>query len=235
MKPPDPRKSTYVFASGKKGEGKSYYCRAWFDSYPFDRLVIDVTGDIRDDLRNDGVEFTDLDPMAIPTRFPSSLREDQPYVTCVMVPDMGSPTALDDMDRAIGLCLRGKGRPSQLWVDEWGAVTTANKTPPNARRVLHHGRHHDLSFVAACPRPKDIDTLTIAQADLVATWRTPNHYDRDTIANAIGYDPGEFTRENNQLRDHRYTLFDATEGQLYIMPALPRRRAGINPYMPLPA
>src|SRR5260221_5797157 len=57
---PDPRKAFYVFATGSKDSGKSYYCRAWFDAYPFDKLVIDPTHDVRKDFRREGIEFVDL-------------------------------------------------------------------------------------------------------------------------------------------------------------------------------
>jgi hypothetical protein len=237
VNPPDPRKSYWVFVSGKKGWGKSRYCRAWFDGYPFDRMVIDVTGDLRDDFRRDGLEFTDLDPQALPVRFPVSHDDPPKPVTCVLVPDMGAATWEDDIDRGIGLCLRGKDHPCLLWVDEYGAVTRANRTQPNMRRVLHHGRHHDLSLLLACPRPKDVDGLGIAQADLVVTGPTPNPYDRERIANEIGFDPAEFGAQNQQLRveEHTYTAYDSASDTLYVMPALPARRAGRNLYPPVPS
>jgi hypothetical protein len=234
VEPPDPRKSFFIFTSGKKGWGKSHYCRSWFDGYPFDRLVIDVTGDISDDFRAEGVPYTKLDPDVLPVTFPRSLDEDHPFVTCVYIPDMGSATAVDDMDRACGLVLRGKNQKAMLWVDEFGAITRANKTPPNMRRILHHGRHHNLCLLLACPRPRDVDTLGIAQADLVVTGRTPNVYDRETIANNIGYDVGEFSAINEQLHGHEHTAYDATGDQLYVMPPLPARRAGRNLYPPVP-
>lgn len=237
MQPPDPRKAFFIFASGKKGWGKSHYCRAWWDAYPYDKLVIDVTGDVRDDFNREGVAYEQLDAAVLPVRFPASMDEDNPYVTAVYNPDMGSPTAVDDMDRACGLMLRGRGHPGMLWVDEFGALTRKNYTPPNTRRMLHHGRHHDLTLLLACPRPRDVDTLGIAQADLVVTGRTPNVYDRETIANNIGYDVGEFDQINASLTSrgrHWHTAYDATEDQLYIMPPLPPRTRGRNLYPPVP-
>src|SRR5258708_1460522 len=125
-------------------------------------------------------------------------------------PDMGAATWEDDIDRGIGLCLRGKDHPLLLWVDEYGAVTRAGRTQPNMRRVLHHGRHHDLSLLLACPRPKDVDGLGIAQADLVVTGPTPNPYDRERIASEIGFDPAAVSAVNKELRveEHTYTAYD---------------------------
>jgi len=233
--PPDPRKAFYIFVSGMKGRGKSYYCRSWFDGYPYDKLVIDPTHDIRDDFRRDGVDFIDLGRDTLPVRLPKSLDEDRPYVTCVYCPDMGAPTAMDDIDRAAGLVLRGRDQRAMLWIDEVGAAGTGKKTPPNTRRILHHGRHHNLNLLGAAPRPMDIDPLWLAQADLVVTYRTPQVYDSDRIADEIGYDRRQYAAINqDHCKGHAYTLFDRAEEQLYLMPPVPARRAGLNSYPAIP-
>ncbi len=233
---PDPREAFYVFATGMKGRGKSHYCRAWFDAYPYDKLVIDPTHDVREDLRAEGAEFTDLgDGHVLPTRFPVSNDESRPYVTAVFCPDMGSPTAMDDIDRAAGLLLRGRGSRGMLWYDEAGVATTGARTPPNARRVLHHGRHHNLHLLSAGPRAMDIDPLFIAQADLVAMFRCPQVYDVERVARTVGYDPAELAGLNRDwCQGHRYLLYDARDEQLYKMPPLPPRRRGRNRYAPVP-
>lgn len=222
---PDPHKGVYIFASGKKGSGKSVICRAWFDRYPFDRIVIDPTHDVRDDLRRDGVDFEELRADTLPARLPPFDPEHpKTYVFC---PDMGSPTALDDMDRVVGLAL-GRG-PTCLWCDEYGTMTGPNMTGPNMRRALHHGRHDGLTLLLACPRPKNIDGLGISQADYVYTFRTRNPDDRDRIAKEIGMDPADFSAVNASLSARGrwwHTMYDDAEDQLWIMPPLPvgRRR-----------
>jgi hypothetical protein len=234
-RPPDPRKAYYIFASGMKNRGKSHYCRQWFDLYPFDKLVIDPTHDVRDDFRRDGIPFIDLGADTLPVRLPSSLDDDHPFVTCVYCPDMGSPTAMDDIDRAAGLVLRGRDQRAMLWLDEVGAGESGNKTPPNQRRILHHGRHHNLQLLQACPRPMDIDVLRIGQADLIVTFRTPVVYDSDRIADSIGYDRTEYADLNKaHCQGHAYTMYDRDGEQLYLMPPLPPRRAGRNLYHPIP-
>ncbi len=233
---PDPRKAWFVFATGAKDSGKSHYCRAWFDPYPYDKLVIDPTHDVRKDFTREGVKFTDLgDGQALPTRFPRSDDEDHPYVTAVFCPDMGSPTAMDDIDRAAGLVLRGSGQHAMLWLDEVGESTTGNKTPPNHRRILHHGRHDNLHLLSAGPRAMDIDPLFIAQADLDAIFDLSSTYDIDRIARTIGCDPGELAALVKEwCTGHRYLLWDRADRQMYKMPALPPRRAGRNLYTPVP-
>lgn len=229
--PPDPRKGIFVFASGRKGSGKSVVCRWWFDQYPFDRIVIDPTHDVRADLRRDLVDFEELHADMLPARLP---RPDAARPrTWLFAPDMGSATAADDMDRVAGLAL-GRG-PTLLWSDEFGTQTTAQRTGPNGRRILHHGRHDALTFLAACPRPKDINGLAINQADLVYTFRTPNAYDREAIARNIGMDTREFDTINADLArrgDHWHTLYEQAYDTLWICPPLPVRRQRLYPAVP---
>lgn len=238
MRPPDPRKAFYVFASGKKGSGKSHYLRSWHDAYPYDRMVVDVTGDISRDFRREGIEFLTLDPHALPVHFPrgSDDRGQRTRVTAVLVPDMKSATSVDDMDRAVGLMLRGDDERGLLWVDEVNWLTSGSKTPPNTRVVLAQGRHHNLTLLGGAPRPMDIDTLWIAQADLVATFKTPQVYDRQRIADTIGYPRDEFDQLNAELSPerHDYTAYDAVGDQMYVCPPLPPRRAGRINYAPVP-
>jgi hypothetical protein len=233
---PDPRKAFYIFATGSKGSGKSHYCRSWFDAYPFDKLVIDPTHDIRKDFRREGLEYVDLgDGESLPVRFPKSSDERRPYVTAVFCPDMGHPAAMDQIDRAAGLVLRGSDQRAMLWLDEVGTSTTGNKTPPNHRRILHHGRHDNLNLLAAGPRAMDIDPLFIAQADLVAQFDCASVYDIDRVAKTIGYNADELAELNREhCRRHAYLLWDAADRQMYKMPAIPPRRAGRNHYPPVP-
>ena len=234
MRRPDPHKSFWLFASGKKNSGKSRLCRAWFDAYPLDRVVIDPTGDIRRDLQADGVDFIELEHGNLPVRLPEP-KEGQTRVTCVFVPDVKAPDYVDEMDRVVGLCLTRGARPVLLWIDEWGSLTTAHKTPPNTRVAVHQGRHHDLSLLLCCPRPQHVEPLGISQADAVATFRTPNIRDRDVIAGNIGFDPAEFSRHNRQhcgSADHAYTLYDAGDDVLYLMPPLPAPKRSDLPAAP---
>lgn len=232
--PPDPRKSFYIFVTGMKGRGKSVYCRAWWDGYPFDRMVIDPTHDVRNDLRRDGVDFVDLGTGPdLPRRFPSG-RDGAP-VTAVFCPDMGSPTAMDDIDRACGLALRGPDQPMMLWIDEAGAATTGARTPPNQRRILHHGRHHALSLLEAGPRAMDIDPLVIGQADAVVMFRCPVVYDNDRLADSIGWPRQDLADLNREwCQGHAHLFYDRPDEQMYKCPPLPARRAGRNSYQPTP-
>jgi nucleoside-triphosphatase THEP1 len=238
----DPDAGAYVFITGKQGSGKSVLSRRLFDSYPYDRLVIDPTGDVARDLAAEGVPTVriEITEGMVPTRFPESHNEDRPYVTAVFVPDMGSPTAVDDMDRALGLALR-KGRTC-VWIDEIGRMTGTNSTPPALRRALHHGRHSQMTLIMAGPRPVAIDPLVVSQANFVGVFALPNPRDRDRVAAEIGWPPKAFAEAVHSLGLHEYLWYDAREpneetrslGVLYHMPPLPPRRSSgkISPGMP---
>jgi nucleoside-triphosphatase THEP1 len=225
----DPDRGAFVFCTGRKGSGKSVLSRRLFDSFPYDRLVIDPTGDVAEDLERDGVKVERLTPSVMPTRFPKSLDESQPYTTAVFVPDMGSPTAVDDMDRALGLALRNKR--TCVWIDEIGVMTSANSTPPALKRALHHGRHDQLTLIMAGPRPIAIDPLVVSQSDFVAVFALPNPRDRRRIAEEIGWPPAELDAAVHALGPFEYLWYDAKQwneasqqpGTLYSMPPLPPR------------
>ena len=223
----DPDRGEFLFVSGRKGSGKSVLARRFFGAYPYDRLVIDPTGDVRASLVEDGMPFVDLtEPM--PARFPKASdtsfmdREEQGPVTAVYVPDMGSKEAEDEMDRALGLALRN-GRTC-AWIDEIGTLTRNGKTPPNLRRALHHGRHSQLTLVMCGPRPKDIDPLCVSQADHVFTFDTPNPLDRKRLSENLGWPPAKFDQAVHNLGEHEYLWFNARAHTLTWMPKLPPRR-----------
>lgn len=232
MTPLDPDAGFYIFACGKKGSGKSHLARRIFDSYPYDKLLIDPPRTAIAQMRDEGVPMEVLEADMLPARLPrpAETGEDgRPPVTYVFGPDMGSATAVDDMDRAVGLAhVHGL---MCLWLNEFGAICNAHYTPPNLRRVLHHGRHQKMSLLMCCPRPMDIDGLGISQADAVAVFALPNPRDRERVAGEIGWPPQRFHQAAAALnpKRHDYLWYDDTEMVLYHMPPLPPRRAGHVP------
>lgn len=195
----DPGRSTFIFVCGKKGYGKSQLGKAYFDSYPFDRLVIDPTHDF--DAGDDAEVLTD----PLPSRWPPPINDKRQ--TFIYRPDPGSPTYSDDLDRAVGLAFYHKR--CLLFVDEIHELTQAGKTRPHFRRVLHQGRHAKLSLIMCGPRPKDIDPLCISQADFVYIFRLPHPLDRERVAQVCGLDPRTFDEAAARLPKYEYLRWDA--------------------------
>lgn len=214
----DPSRATHIFVCGRKGTGKSELARAFWTSYPYDRLVIDPTGDV--DPGDDRARLLE-DPL--PTRWPASLGREGERLTLVHRPDVGSDTYRDDMDRAAGLAF-SHGR-TLLWVDEVGELTSANSTPPAMRRVLHQSRHRRLSTLFCGPRPIDINPLVISQADYVACFDLPNPKDRARVADNTGLELRTFEAALAKATrtEHGFVWWDARGRRLLIMPPLPVR------------
>ncbi len=216
----DPGRPTTVFITGKKGEGKSELARLLWDTWPYDRLVIDPTGDV------DTGPGTQNLSVPLPLRFPVSAEGSR--VSLRFRADPGSPTYEDDLDRAVGLALRHPGRQCLLWADEVGELTRANRTPPNFRRALHQGRHYGLSKLLCGPRPIDINPLCISQADLVYVFKLPNPADRRRVADNIGWDPADFDTAVQALGRHEFLEYDSATDVLSHYPPLPLDRARRN-------
>lgn len=232
MTAPDPRKSHFWFVSGIKGSGKTEYAWWVFDGYPFDRMVLDVTHDVTELLTERGVPHHQL-TLPLPGSWPDWLRDpdvEGGRLTLVFKPDMGTPEAIDDLDRCVGLCLRGGGTGKRVlcWADEVGEVSTQHRTGPGMRRALHHGRHDDLSLIMCGPRAKDLNTLCIGQADTVVTFRTLNKHDREAIAGTMGVDQGEFDAMNKSLRPYEHTVWHRETEELAAYEPLPMWRRGRN-------
>lgn len=209
----DPRRSTYVGIFGRKGSGKSFLASRLFARYPFDKVVIDPTGDA------EGVDDAEVLQAPLPARLPKG-EQGRPR-TWRFIPDAGADDFRDDMDRVIGLALHHPRGRCALWLDEVGLVSPGpNQTGPNLRRALFMGRHHGLTMFACGPRPMMIDPLVLSQSDHVAIFHLPNPADRARVAHAIGIAPKEFDAWHEQIGEREFFWYDARAHDAVILPPL---------------
>jgi hypothetical protein len=213
----DPHKPAQIAVVGKKGSGKTELAYLIFDSYPFDRLLIDPNGDIIPP--EDAVDIAS----PVPARWPGTWAERaagrRERQTLRYVPDFAAEDYAEEMDRALAMAY-GHGRTCVLF-DEFHEGAPAGRTPPHARRSLRQGRHHDLSLILATPRPLTVDPLMVAQADWVYVFKLPGPADRRRVAESIGWDPRAFDAAVFDLGPFEYLRYDAAADDLAHYPALP--------------
>ena len=216
----DPDRSSIIVAIGTKGSGKSQALREIFDAWPHDRYVIDVTGDARPD-----------DPHTVPITVPMPAALPQPpegqrRTTAWVRISPKSPNFTGEQDDALALGLYPRHRNVLVWVDEYAMMATATKIEPNLRLALASSRHYHLSMLLAFPRPVFVPRITLAQADKVFIFRTPDVDDREVIAKNIGVPVREFDpvyRETMARDPHAFLLWDSRLRALVSCPPLPLR------------
>lgn len=222
----DPTRSNIILVVGRKGSGKSVHARLIYASYPYDKLVVDPTGDAE----------PGPDAEVIRPPFPRKFKVDdsgRPRNLHLKV-DPRSDTYRDDMDRGLGMGLFPSDRPSMVWVDEVGELMQSNSTPPNTRLALMSSRHYGpMSLLMCGPRPMHISPLSISQADRVVIYDLPNPKDVERLAENMGYptrklvDAVDATERRNA--DERaagaepfwHLVFDRQTKQLWRMPPVP--------------
>ena len=223
----DPDRSNIILFVGTKGSGKSEAARLIFDSWPYDRVMVDITGDARPD---------DPATIVMTTPFPAAMPEPEEGTRRSTVWARIDPrraqesagagwTMLDrDHDAAMNLGLYPKLRKTLLMIDEYGRAATANKIPPNIDLGLMSSRHYSLTLLLCCPRPTRIPVLTIEQADKILIFDTPNTDDRDRLAKNMGYPLKRFEEAYHRTMrrgEHTFLLYDKRQKKLYGCPPLP--------------
>lgn len=220
-------KPMIVSAWGRKGSGKSVFNRNLYDSWPGDKLCIDVNGnadpgpDARPVDRGGDGELPKRFPDP-PAQLPGSPRPGPQNLH--LRADPGSATYTEDLDRGIGMALFPQDHRTLVWAGEVGEfMPTANATLPSMRRLLMQNRHYRTTALFDGPRPVNVNPLVLAQSDFVAIYRLPNPADKKRVADSIGYPPALFEEACNACwrTEHAYLLWDARAARLYDMPPLP--------------
>jgi hypothetical protein len=204
----DPAVGVIMTFLGKKRSGKSKMALLWFESYPYDRVVIDING--TDGPHKDVIELHGTAD-TLPTKWPEHLRDEGKRMTLRYHPDMGSATFIEDCDAVLGMAYR-TGRVCIL-VHETGLIAKSSKTPPHMLRILQSNRHRQITGLFCAPRPKTMNTLVVGQADLVYVFELPNRDDRDTVADSIGWERDDFALAVNDLGPHEYLRADTNENR----------------------
>jgi hypothetical protein len=213
----DPSAGRILDFIGKKGSGKSVYAMYFAKNFPGDIVVIDVAGD-DGPVGPDVVTITGKsgDP-SFPPSWPEHARlyiDGKPQRMILRyIPDPGSDMFLADCDAIVGLAMahgREMGR-CLLLVHEIGVIAPANRTQPNMRRFLMANRHHHLMGALCGPKSMAMDTLILAQADLVFVFELKGVADRQRIAESIGWNAREFSAAVHDLGRHEYLRYDNNE------------------------
>jgi hypothetical protein len=203
-----------VVLVGRSRCGKSVVAKHLFRSWPGRKLVVDNTRDVASSLGRRGEDWTLLEDLS--GGWPGDAR------TVVAWPDVSKPDGgLADADAAIGIAV--EHGDCLVWLDEIGATLPVGKTGPSARRLLNHGRHHDVSYLACGPRPVMIDSLVLSQAMHVVMFNVPNPKDRRRLAETTGIPPAVLDEAMNRLEPFEFLWFDAGDYRLTHCPPLPLR------------
>lgn len=206
----DPSRGVVILCLGKKRSGKSKMGMLFFMSYPGDRIVIDING--TDGPKPNGRDIFGLKGHVgdLPSKWPEELRpEGGGPMTLYYHPDMGSATFREDVDAVLGMgYLRGD---VCIIVHEAGIVAKVGQTQPHMLRILQSNRHRRVTLIMCAPRAKTMDPLAYGQADLLYIFEMPNKYDRDAIADAIGWDNTDFALGVEELGAHEYLRADTNQ------------------------
>jgi hypothetical protein len=226
----DPARSVVVLVVGQKGTGKTELGDVLFRSYPYDKVLLDLNGDMKTE--PEAIELDDPPPARWPARAAldraasERIGRKPRHHTLVYRPDFGDPGYGENIDRAIGLAFSHEGKTA-CFVDEAHDAFPAGQMirRPHARRAIRHSRHGTLTLIMATPRPMTITPLCISQADWVYVFKLRSPADRKRVVDNIGWTPKEFDEAIFSLGDHEYLRYEGAAnggaGELLIFPPLP--------------
>ncbi len=232
----DPDKGGFVFACGAKGRGKSELCKSYFKAYPYYRVLIDANSDVDPNdafTRPWAPQFELLEERTArnPPRYRCELPEPEGHWPSLRYEvDFLNPDAAYLVDAIVGAVYEltgdnapewnGGKAPGCVWVDEVGEFAPAGQVTPWMRQGLHNGRHRRIALIMAGPRPKTLDVLILAQADVVCIFDTPHELDRARLSAELGIPLSELAALLDNLDEFGYLAWDSWDRELSIMPPL---------------
>lgn len=209
----DPRAPLIVTVLGRKGTGKSILAAAFWDTYPYDELCLDVT---RDAVVGPGCTFVSELPASFPVPDTDAGRT---RTKLVWRGDPGSDSYEDELDRAVTLALGNPRGHTLLWIDERGEFTA--QPGPGMRRAVNQSRHWGLTILSCGPRAVNIHPLLIGNADYLFLFDLPTIHDRRRVAETIGVDLNWLTAAIFALPPHGYLRWDSNRRDMIEFPPLP--------------
>jgi len=222
----DPDRSTLTFACGVKGTGKSHFSTTLFRGYPYDRILIDSTGDV-----DPWHDFTTPAPTAPPEDWDDLGTEEGQRQSLRVRPNRRDAVRVTEgpyervprwkvnIDKWIGAAM-DHGRTA-LEIDDAATVLAVNRVLPCADEFLHELRHRNVSAFVNTIRPVGIDTLVITQADFVAVFDLTHELDLRRLAPCIGLGVDELYSLVKQLDEHEFLLRVASSKELLHCDPLP--------------
>jgi hypothetical protein len=215
---------------GRKNSGKSHLASIYVRSWPYDALIINNTGDV-----DPNYEWSTPWPGGeeLVERLPNGrylYRAPWPQhpegvatVKWNLTPNHRDPHWRYKADAAIAAFhdagdkrLYPAALPRLLMVDEIGELAGPGDVGPGLDVVLHQGRHN-LDWCVFCgPRPMNVATLVIVQADRLHVFKLPAAQDRQRIAREFGVDEAALTDTLQRLGEHGFAVIDISRPDLIV-------------------
>jgi hypothetical protein len=223
----DPHGEPQIISSwGMKGSGKSHLNGLLYQSWPGDKLAIDVNGHAY--VGPDAKRVNHDAEGRVPNRWPREDRvpgEKRRPQNLHYVANPASPTYRDDLDRAVAMALFPQDHPVCVWAGEVGELTPNSHSQPHMAQLLMQNRHFKITGLFDGPRPMNVDIKVLAQSNLVAIFRLPNPADRKRVADTVGFDPKRFDEEARKCwrrGKHWFLLWQVETETLWHVPPLPK-------------
>ncbi|MCU1489714.1 MAG: hypothetical protein JWM85_1119 [Acidimicrobiaceae bacterium] len=221
---------------GRKNSGKSHLAELYARSWPYDGLVINSTGDVDHDYTwtlpwPGGEELVDKKSNGDPiyaVNWPER-PEGLSRAMWNLVPNrLHDPHYRFKIDAAIA-ALHEAGdkrrfpgaRPRLLWVDEIGEVAKPGRVLQGFDTVLHQGRHNGDWCLFCGPRPMDIETLVLGQADWIFCFALPAVADVQRVAKTCGISEQDLAGLMGELGDHEFVRIDQGTHTVALYPPVP--------------
>jgi hypothetical protein len=212
----DPDGDPYWIACwGPKHSGKSYFARAYFDTWPYDRICIDPTRDFDPDNRFS----TDW---AGGPAFPE-LERGQERVSLRYVPNRRDPNWRVTLEQVLWAVVSAgeDGRRVFLHVDEIKIAYSVGHVSGAGETILNEGRHYGI-FQSTCgPRTKGVDPLTITQADSNCVFGHLHELDAARLAECTSVNKDDLAAIVDHLDEHGFARVLSAPPRVIVYPAIP--------------